>query len=160
LVRRYHVFPEPSGTEGYKKRMLIEKIHKEIGHFGEMRTLVKVKKRFLWHDITEFVKKFIKICEKCQLVEQSENMKSSLKEMKNIPICNLFYHVTMDIARPLPNSTNGNKDVLVAIDHYYKWYEAQFFKQHDASIVAKFLEDEVICRYGVLKYILTNNGSE
>jgi hypothetical protein len=28
-----------------KWRMLIEKIHEEIGHFGEMQTLAKVKKR-------------------------------------------------------------------------------------------------------------------
>jgi hypothetical protein len=48
-----------------KRRMLIEKIHEKIGHFGEMRTLAEVKKRFFWHDKTKFVKKFIKICEKC-----------------------------------------------------------------------------------------------
>jgi hypothetical protein len=44
--------------------MLIEKIHEEIGHFGEMWTLVEVKKRFFWHDKIKSVKKFIKICEK------------------------------------------------------------------------------------------------
>ncbi len=48
-------------------RMLIEKIHEEIGYFGEMRILVEVKKRFFWHDKIESVKKFIRICEKCQL---------------------------------------------------------------------------------------------
>jgi hypothetical protein len=50
-------------------------------------------------------------------------MRSSIKEMKGIPICDLFYHVTLDIARPLPETTNGNKYVLVAIDHYFKWCE-------------------------------------
>jgi len=29
-----------------KYRMLIEKIHEEIGHFGAMQTLVEIKKRF------------------------------------------------------------------------------------------------------------------
>jgi hypothetical protein len=28
-----------------KRRMLIEKVHEEIGHFGEMRTLIEVKNR-------------------------------------------------------------------------------------------------------------------
>jgi hypothetical protein len=54
------VVPRPT-----KWRMLIEKIHEEIGNFGEMQTLAKVKKRFFWHDRIESVKKFIKICEKC-----------------------------------------------------------------------------------------------
>jgi hypothetical protein len=30
--------------------MLIENIHEEIGHFGEIRTFVEVKKRLFWHD--------------------------------------------------------------------------------------------------------------
>jgi hypothetical protein len=65
LVGRYLfsqnlVVPRPT-----KWRMLIEKIHEEIGNFGEMQTLAKVKKRFFWHDRIESVKKFIKICEKC-----------------------------------------------------------------------------------------------
>jgi len=46
-------------------RMLIKKIHEEIGHFGAMRTLAKVKKRFFWHDRIEAIKKFIRACEKC-----------------------------------------------------------------------------------------------
>jgi hypothetical protein len=44
-------------------------------------------------------------------------MRSGIEEMKSILICDLFYHVAMDIARPLPETTNGNKYVLVAIDH-------------------------------------------
>jgi hypothetical protein len=60
----------------------------------------------------------------------------------------------------LLETTNGNKDVVVDIDHYSKWCEPRLVKEHDAYTIAKFLEYEVICRYGVPKYILTNNGSE
>jgi hypothetical protein len=73
-----------------KRRMLIEKIHEKIRHFGAMWTLAKVKKMFFWHDKTEAVKKFIRACEKCQLVRQSGNMKSGIEEMKIIPICDFF----------------------------------------------------------------------
>jgi hypothetical protein len=90
------------------------------------------------------VKKFIKIGEKCQLAKQFD----------------LFYCVTMDTVGPLPKKTNGNKYVLVAIDHYFKWCEAWFVKEHDVCTIAKFLEDEVICKYAVFKYILTDNGGE
>jgi len=50
--------------------------------------------------------------------------------------------------------------VLVAIDHYSKWCEARHIKEPNVCTVVKFLEDEIICEYGVPKYILTNNGSE
>jgi hypothetical protein len=46
LVGRYPIFPKSGGSKLTKRRMLIEKIHEEIGQFGEMQTLVEVKKRF------------------------------------------------------------------------------------------------------------------
>ncbi len=37
-----------------ERHVLVKNIHEEIGHFNEGRTLVEVKKRFFWHDKTEF----------------------------------------------------------------------------------------------------------
>ncbi len=140
--------------------MLIEKIHEEIGHFGEVWTLDEIKKRFFWHDRIESIKKFVKICEKCQLTKQFGNMRSGIEEMKSI--CDFFYcrKPTMDTTGPLLEITYGNKYVLVAIVHYSKWCETWLVKEHDVLIVVKFLEDDVIYRYGVPKYILIDNVSE
>jgi hypothetical protein len=68
--------------------------------------------------------------------------------------------VALDTVGPLPKTKNGNKYVLVAIDHYSKWCEARPIKDHDAPIATKFLEEEIICRFGVPKFIFTNNGGE
>ncbi len=87
-------------------------------------------------------------------------MKSNIEEMKNVPICDLFYCVTMDTIGPLLETINGKKYVFATIDHYSKWCEAQFVKEHDALTATKFLEDEVICKYGVPKYIIIDNNSE
>jgi hypothetical protein len=40
--------------------------------------------------------------------------------MKNIFVCDLFYRVALDIVGPLPETKNGNRYALVAIDHYSK----------------------------------------
>jgi hypothetical protein len=50
--------------------------------------------------------------------------------------------------------------VLVAIDHYSKWCEAKVVADHGAGTAARFLEDEVICRYGVPRFVLIDNGGE
>ncbi len=50
--------------------------------------------------------------------------------------------------------------MLVAIDHYSKWCEVKITMDHDVETIAKFMENEVICKFGVPKYILTNNGIE
>jgi hypothetical protein len=89
---------------------MIENIHEEIGHFGELWTFVDVKKCFFWYDRTKSVRALIKACDKiCQLVIQSNNMKSRIEKMKRIPICDFFYNVTLNTIGPLHESTDGNK---------------------------------------------------
>ncbi len=81
-------------------------------------------------------------------------------EMKSILVCELFYRVALDIAGPLPETKSGNKYILVAINHYSKWCEAKVVANHGVKTIAKLLEDDVICRYGVPKFVLTDNGGE
>jgi transposase InsO family protein len=66
----------------------------------------------------------------------------------------------MDTAGPLPETKLGNKYILVAINHYSKWCEAKAVDDHGVKIAARFLEDDIICRYGVPKFMLTDNGGE
>ncbi len=82
------------------------------------------------------------------------------EQLKSIPICDLFDRVALDTTGPLPETKSGNKYILVAIDHYSKWCEAKAVADHSAKTVAKFLEDDLICKYGVPKFILTDNGGE
>jgi len=87
-------------------------------------------------------------------------MRSGDEHLKSIPVCDLFYRVALDTAGPLPETDSGNKYILVAIEHYSKWCEAKAVADHGARTTARFLEDEIICRYGVPKFVLTDNGTE
>ncbi len=88
------------------------------------------------------------------------SIRSKDENMKSIPVCELFYRVALDTAWPLLETKSGNKYILVAVDHYSKWCKAKAVADHGAKTAAKFLEDDVICRYGVPKFVLTNNGGE
>jgi hypothetical protein len=94
------------------------------------------------------------------MVRRMGSIRSENEKLKSIPICDLFYRVAMDTAGPLPETKSGNRYILVAIDHYSKWCEAKAVADHGAKTAARFLEDEVICRYGVPKFVLTDNGGE
>jgi hypothetical protein len=94
------------------------------------------------------------------MVRRMGSIRSEDEELKSIPICDLFYRVAMDITGPLPETKSGNKYILVAIDHYSKWCEAKAIVDHGAKTAAKFLEDDIIYRYGVPKFVLTDNGGE
>ncbi len=94
------------------------------------------------------------------MVKEFDSIQFRVEELKNIPICDLFYCVAFDTTWPLLETKVGNKYVMVAIDHYSKWCEAKSIKQHIATVVANCFEDEIICRFRVPKYLLIDNGGE
>jgi hypothetical protein len=93
-------------------------------------------------------------------VRSAGSIRSEDEELKSIPIYDLFHRVAMDTAGPLPEIKSGNKYILVAIDHYSKWCEAKAVVDHVVKTATRFLEDDIICRYGVPKFVLTDNGGE
>jgi hypothetical protein len=94
------------------------------------------------------------------MVRKMGSIRSEDEKLKSIPICDLFYRIAMDIVGPLPKTKLGNKYILVVADHYSKWCEAKAVANHGAKTTTKFLEDDIIYRYGVPKFILTDNGGE
>jgi len=139
---------------------LVIQMHEDLGHFGEQRTLAEIRRRYFWHNRTEDVKTVVRMCQQCQLVRSMGSIRSEDEDMKSIPVCELVYRVALDTAGPLPETKTRNKYILVAIDHYSKWCEARAVVDHGAKTAVKFLEDDVICRYGVPKFVLTDNGGE
>jgi hypothetical protein len=135
-------------------------MHKDLGHSGEERTLAEICRRYFWHNRIEDVKTIVKVCQQCQMVRRMGSIRFEDEKLKSIPICDLFHRVAMDTVGPLPETKSGNKYILVAIDHYSKWCEAKAVVDHGAKTAAMFLEDDIICKYGVPKFVLTDNGGE
>jgi hypothetical protein len=92
------------------------------------------------------------------MVKKMGSICSEDEKLKSILVCDLFYRIIMDTAGPLFETKSINKYIMVAINHYFKWCEAKVVDDHSAKIAAKFLEDDIICKYGVPKFALTNNG--
>ncbi len=88
------------------------------------------------------------------------SIRSGDEQLKSIPICDLFHRLALDTARPLPETKSGNRYILVAINHYSKCCEAKAVADHSAKTASRFLEDNIICRYGIPRFILTDNGGE
>jgi hypothetical protein len=139
---------------------LVRRMHEDLGHFRKQRTLAEVRRRYFWHNRTADVKAVIRGCQQCQLARSSGSIRSGDEQLKSIPVCDLFHRVALDTAGPLPETTSGNKYILVAIDRYSKWCEAKAVVDHGVKTAAGFLEDEIICRYEVPKFVLTDNGGE
>ena len=58
-----------------------------------------------------------------------------------------------------PKVGNGHHFILVAIDYFTKWVEAASYASVTRSVVGRFIKKEIICRYGLPRKIITDNGT-
>ena len=61
--------------------------------------------------------------------------------------------------RPItPKDFNRHHFILVMIDYFTKWVEAASYANVTRSIICKFMKQDIICRYGLPKQIITDNA--
>ncbi|KAG9442454.1 hypothetical protein H6P81_018308 [Aristolochia fimbriata] len=66
----------------------------------------------------------------------------------------------MDIMSPITPKSNSDKQyILAATDYFSKWAKATVYREVKASTVADFIRTQIIYRYGVPRYIVTDNGT-
>ena len=56
-----------------------------------------------------------------------------------------------------PKASNGHHFILVAIDYFTKWVEAASYASMARNVVIRFINKEIICRYGLPRKIITDN---
>ncbi|GJW09937.1 reverse transcriptase domain-containing protein [Tanacetum coccineum] len=66
----------------------------------------------------------------------------------------------MDILGPLSPARGGVKFVIVAIDYFTKWIEAKTLVKITGKEVIHFIMDNIICRFGLPRIIVTDNGAQ
>ncbi|XP_016164354.1 uncharacterized protein LOC107606856 [Arachis ipaensis] len=66
----------------------------------------------------------------------------------------------LDILRPFPKVPGQVKFLLVSIDYFSKWIEAQPLAHITVDKVRSFLWKNIICRYGIPREIISDNGRQ
>ncbi|GKV47484.1 hypothetical protein SLEP1_g54386 [Rubroshorea leprosula] len=70
-----------------------------------------------------------------------------------------FHARGLDVIGPItPKSLTGHAYILTATDYFSKWVEAVSLREVKKENVVDFIRVNVICRYGVPRYIITDNG--
>ena len=65
----------------------------------------------------------------------------------------------VDVIGPItPKASNGHRFIFVVIDYFTKWVEAASYASMTKVVVARFIKKEIICRYGLLERIISDNG--
>jgi hypothetical protein len=127
------------------------------GHLALKKTLFKIRARFWWPGMAAFVSEWIRTCPNC--LARKPNHVTVHRDMFSIPVSEPFEIMGMDILGPLPTTQHGNRYVLVCTDHFTKWVEAFAIPEFNGSIIGQLLVNNILCRFGTPKHILSDRGS-
>jgi len=101
---------------------------------------------------------FVRKCHQCQI--HGDLIHSPPSELHTMSALWPFVAWGMDVIGPIePAASNGHRFILVAIDYFTKWVEAKTFKSVTKKAVVDFVHSNIICRFGIPKVIITDNGA-
>ncbi|XP_016164417.1 uncharacterized protein LOC107606929 [Arachis ipaensis] len=100
----------------------------------------------------------VKKCDNCQ--KHAMISKTPAKELHTLEVSWPFDRWGLDILGPFPKVPGQVKFLLVSIDYFSKWIEAQPLARITAEKVRSFLWKNIICRYGIPREIISDNGRQ
>nr|XP_009770314.1 PREDICTED: uncharacterized protein LOC104221036 [Nicotiana sylvestris] len=72
----------------------------------------------------------------------------------------LFSVWGVDVIGPIePVASNGYRFIMVAINYFTKWVEAASYKAITNKVIAYFVRDCIVCRFGVPESIITDDAT-
>ena len=98
----------------------------------------------------------VKKCEKCQQFGNVQRLQA--ERMTTITSLWPFAQWGIDIVGPLPLGKGQVKFLLVAIDYFTKWVEAEALATITKARIQNFVWKNIICRFGILLTIISDNG--
>ena len=100
---------------------------------------------------------YVRKCHKCQIYADKIHVPPTSLNVMVSPWP--FSMWGMDVIGPItPKASNGHRFIFVVIDYFTKWVEAASYASVTKPVVARFIKKEIICRYGLLERIISDNG--
>ena len=159
----YHINRE--GGKEYKVTVIpkklvktvLKELHDHFGHLGIAKTYSLIKRYYYWPKMIKHIQLHIESCSICRRKKlQADKYQLQTTEIPNKP----FAKVSIDLIVDLPISHNGNKNILVMIDHLTGWPMAKAIPNKEATTVANAVFEKLILEPGPPSILLSDNGTE
>ncbi|XP_061373314.1 uncharacterized protein LOC133315664, partial [Gastrolobium bilobum] len=139
----------------------LEEIHEGInGHHIGGHSLARKALRagFCWPTMERDAYNHVKKCDKCQRF--ADVHRAPPEELTLITSPWPFHKWGMDILGPFPKATGRIQWLIVAIDYFTKWVEAEAVATITSQKVRKFFWRNVVYRFGIPGEVITDNGTQ
>jgi len=142
------------------KARMLQAYHENplCGHLGIFKTFKRIHDVAFWPKMWSEVKDFVKCCETCQVLK-SDNKKPPGKIQQTV-VNRPNELLGVDLMGPFPRSSHQHEYIMVVVDYYTRWVEIFPMRTATASSITRILRTEVLTRWGVPEYILSDRGSQ
>nr|XP_016489349.1 PREDICTED: uncharacterized protein LOC107809261 [Nicotiana tabacum] len=128
------------------------------GHFGGVRTMIKVlESGFYWPTLFKDAHFWVKSFYECQWTGNvSPRHKIPMNPIQEVEVFDVW---GIDFMGSFVSSYN-NKYIRVAVDYVSKWVESMALPTNDAEAVIGFLRKNIFTRFGTLKTMISDGGTD
>ncbi|KAJ8359452.1 hypothetical protein SKAU_G00159770 [Synaphobranchus kaupii] len=126
------------------------------GHFGNNKTLHRLRGKFHWPGCRHNVKLHVHCCDSC--TAQKGPSQCSRAPLQQHLVGAPMERVGVDVLGPFLVTDSGNRYILVAMDYFTKWPEAFAIPDQSAATMAERLVEEMFTRFGAPAELHSDQG--
>ena len=110
---------------------------------------------YYWPTVQADAKAYVKVCDQCQRFSNVPRQPS--KYFTPMMALWPFAQWGLDILGPFPVGTRQMKFLVVSIDYFTKWVEAEPLANITQQNVKNFMWKNIVCKFGVPKVLVSDN---
>ncbi|CAJ2632149.1 unnamed protein product [Trifolium pratense] len=140
---------------------ILREVHEGINaqHLGG-RSLARKALRagYYWPTMQQDAKDHVKKCDKCQ--RHGDMHLAPPRELKSLSSPWPFAWWGLDLLGPFTKGLYQNRYLIVAVDYFTKWVEAEPLSDITSLRVLRFFKRNVLARFGIPQVVVTDNGTQ
>jgi hypothetical protein len=140
-------------VEKRDRTRMMHSAHDSLGHRGSYATRQLLMARFWWPELERDVHQYVKTCHLCQ--ERQKTMIKIPRTETHTP--SIFQQLHVDTMHMTPPS-DGCAYIVHGRCALTSWVEGRPLKKENAKSIADWLFEDILCRWGCLREIITDNG--
>ncbi|GAU41760.1 hypothetical protein TSUD_13610 [Trifolium subterraneum] len=161
LYRRGFSIPLLKCADEATADYILREIHEGINsqHLGG-RSLARKALRagYYWPTMQQDAKEHVKKCHQCQ--RHGDMHLAPPHELKSLSSPWPFAWWGMDILGPFTRGNLQCKYLIVGVDYFTKWAEAEPLPEIISFRILRFFKRDILCRFGIPQAVVTDNGTQ
>ncbi|GAU32556.1 hypothetical protein TSUD_218140 [Trifolium subterraneum] len=161
LYRRGFSIPLLKCADETTADYILHEIHEGINsqHLGG-RSLARKALRagYYWPTMQQDAKEHVKKYDKCQ--RHGDMHLAPPHELKSLSSSWPFAWWGMDILGPFTRGNLQCRYLIVGVDYFTKWVEAEPLPEITSFRILRFFKRDILCRFGIPQAVVTDNGTQ